>query len=77
MILNLALLLGRGDPEFCHSKDIYILKGSSYLVFSEKTGSGGQRELYLAGLGRLAVWVLRQGQGFVYGSMKNSPLSVT
>jgi len=54
-----------------------VLKGSSYRILSEKTGSGGQRELYLTGLGRLAMWVLSQGQGFVYGSMKNSPLSVT
>lgn len=76
MTLNLAVLLGRGDPEFCHSKDIYT-KGIILLVFSEKTGSGGQRELYLTGLGKLAVWMLSQGQGFVYGSMKNSPLSVT
>lgn len=53
-----------------------VLKGSSYLVFSEKTGSGGQRELYLTGRGRLAVWMLSQAWGFVYGSMKNSPSSV-
>lgn len=75
----------QGDPEFCQSKGgflfsyiyIYTLKGSFYLAFSERAGSGGQRELYLEGLGRFAVWMLSQQQGFVYGSIKGSALSVT
>lgn len=72
---TLSFVSLRGDFNFY----IYThtFKGSFCIAFSERAGSGGQRELHLEGLGKLAVWMLSQRLGFVHGSMKDSALSVT